>query len=84
MTVAPSYAASSGKRSRSWTVGPQLVELSDKIGSVFEVGGWLPGRCIVAPPLDEVLQTVVVQAAVKNSLDLLLLLAIDNDGWRLR
>ena len=85
MTVAPSYAASSGECSWSWAVRPQLVELSDEVGGVFEVGGWLPGWCIIALPLDEVLQAVVVEAAVHDGLDLPLFLTINNDGrwwWR--
>ena len=58
------------------------MELSDKVGGVFEVASWLPGGHIVALPLDEVLQMVVMEAAVKDGLDLPLLLTIHNDGWR--
>ena len=58
------------------------MELSDKVGGVLKVGGWLPYPCIIALPLDEVLQAVVVQAAVHDGLDLPFLLAINNDGWR--
>ena len=51
---------------------------------MFEVGGWLPGRCIVTLPLDEVLEAVVVEAAGHDGLDLSLLLAINDDGRRWR
>ena len=84
MTVAPSCVASSSERSWSWAVGPQLVELSDEVGGELEVGGGLPGQCVVAPPLDKVLKAVVMEAAVKDGLDLPLLLAIDYDRRRWR
>ena len=58
------------------------MELPDKVGGALEVGGWLPGGCIVTLPSDEVLETVVVEAAVKNGLNLPFLLTIENDGWR--
>ena len=61
------------------------MELSDKVGGVLEVSGWLLCRCIIALPLDEVLQAVVVEATVHDRLDLPFLLAINDDGrwwWR--
>jgi len=51
---------------------------------VFEVADWLPGREIVALPLDKVLEAVVVSEAVQDPLDLILLLSIDDDCWRRR
>ena len=82
MTVAPSYAASSGEHSRSRSARPKLVELPNKVGGVLEVGGYLPGGCVVTFPLNEVLEAVVIEAAVQDGLNLPLLLAIDNDSWR--
>ena len=82
MTVAPSYGASSGERRWSWSVWPKSVEVADRIGGVLEVAGRLPGGHVVAPPLDEVLEASVVAAAVQDALDLPLLLAIDQHGWR--
>ena len=57
------------------------MELSDKVGGVREVGGRLPSWCIIALPLNQVLEPVVVKAAIHDGLDLPLLLAIDYDGW---
>jgi hypothetical protein len=83
VTVAPSYGASSGERRGSWAVWPQAVELPDGVGGVLEVAGRLPGGHVVAPPLDEVLEASVVGSAVQDTLDLPLLLAVDQDRrWR--
>ena len=57
------------------------MELSDKVGGVLKVGGRLPGGCVVALLLDEVLEAIVVEAAVKYGLNLPQLLPIDDDGW---
>ena len=45
----------------------------------------MPGCMVVAYPLDEVLESPVVGAAVEDSLNLVLLLPIDDHrgGWRL-
>ena len=82
MTVAPSYGASSGERRRAWAVWPQAVKVADGVGCIFQIVGWLPGGHVVAPPLDEVLEASVVAAAVQDTLDLPVLLTIDQHGWR--
>ena len=82
VTVAPSYGTSSGECSWPGPVRPKSVELSDEVRGMLKVGGQLPGRRIIALPFDEVLQAVVVEAAVEYGLDLPLLLAVDNDRWR--
>ena len=59
------------------------MELPDKVGGVFEVGGRLPSWCIIALPLNKILESIVVKVAVHDGFDLPLLLAIDYDGlWR--
>ena len=84
MTVAPSYGASSGERRGSWAVWPQSVELMDGVGGVLEVVGWLPGRHVVALPLDKVLEASVVTSAVQDTVDFPLLLAVDHNRRRWR
>jgi hypothetical protein len=37
--------------------------------------------CIVALPLDEILESVVPHAAIKDLLYLILLVAVDDSGW---
>ena len=64
MTVAPSYAASSGEYHWSCSVWPELVKPLDKVGGVLKVIGWLPGRCVITLLFDQVLKAVVVEAAV--------------------
>ena len=51
MTVASSFAASSGKPMRSQPIWPQLVKFSYRLFDLLEVAGCLPGRCIIALPL---------------------------------
>ena len=82
MTVAPSYGASSGERRWAWAIRPQAVEVPDGVGGVLDVVGGLPCGHVVAPPLDTVLEAAVVAAAVQDTLDLPLLLAVDQHGWR--
>ena len=48
---------------------------------MLEVCCWLPRGCVVALPLNQVLEAVVVQAADKNGLDFPFLHAIDDDVW---
>ena len=79
VTVAPSYGASSDERWWAWTIRPQSVELSDQVRGVLKIPRRLPSCVVVAYPLDEVLKALVVEAAVEDPLNLLLLLPIHDD-----
>ena len=81
MTVAPLLGASSGKHVRAWPVWPQLVEFSYGLLGILQVAGWLPGRSIIAFPLDKILESVVEVPAIEDSFNLPLFFSIDNNWW---
>ena len=80
VTVAPSFAASSGEPMWSRPIWPQLVKFSYRFFGILQVAGWLPGRCIIALPLNKILESVVEVSAIKYLFNLPLLLSI-NYNW---
>ena len=63
----------------------QMV-LFDNVRGILEIRGRLPGvfRDIVALPMDEVLQLSPKEPGIFDGIDFILLMVIDEVGWRWR
>ena len=69
---------------RAWLVGVAAMKVSNRLLGAMEVACWLPrvGFSTITLPLDVVPESTSPRLRIQNLFDFVLLLAINDDGWR--